>query len=235
MPCDAPRNGQEFMLARFRVANGIFGERAVLLDRTPASANGASGALRIGPDGKLYRRTRQRRPTSASPEASRPITARCCGSTLMRPRPTTSRPEMPIFSLDHPQPQALDWQPASGNLWVVDRVGADAGRLSAVVKMPKQKPRRVPHVICAARRHRRSLGGVLSRRFDADLQREPVHRGRDGTGAHSPALRSGQSRRSIVSVERMLNNQIGGVRVVSDAPDGGLYVATESVLYRLAP
>ena len=39
----------------------------------------------------------------------------------------------------------------------------------------------------------------------------------------------------IVSVERMLTDQIGGVRVVSEAPDGSLYVATESVLYRLAP
>jgi glucose/arabinose dehydrogenase len=39
----------------------------------------------------------------------------------------------------------------------------------------------------------------------------------------------------IVSVERMLTDQIGGARVVSEAPDGSLYVATESALYRLAP
>jgi glucose/arabinose dehydrogenase len=39
----------------------------------------------------------------------------------------------------------------------------------------------------------------------------------------------------IVSVERMLTDEIGGVRVVSEGPDGALYIATESVLYRLAP
>ncbi len=51
---DAPRNGLEFTLARFRFVDGVFAERAVLLDRTKASVTGASGALRIGPDGKLY-------------------------------------------------------------------------------------------------------------------------------------------------------------------------------------
>jgi glucose/arabinose dehydrogenase len=39
----------------------------------------------------------------------------------------------------------------------------------------------------------------------------------------------------IVSVERMLHDQIGAVRVVAEGPDGALYIATESVLYRLAP
>jgi glucose/arabinose dehydrogenase len=39
----------------------------------------------------------------------------------------------------------------------------------------------------------------------------------------------------VVSVERLLQDQIGGVRVVAEAPDGGLYLATENVLYRLAP
>jgi hypothetical protein len=33
----------------------------------------------------------------------------------------------------------------------------------------------------------------------------------------------------------MLADQIGPVRVVSEGPDGGLYIATESVLYRLSP
>ena len=36
------------------IANGVFAERAVLLDRTKASVTAPSGALRIGPDGKLY-------------------------------------------------------------------------------------------------------------------------------------------------------------------------------------
>ena len=39
----------------------------------------------------------------------------------------------------------------------------------------------------------------------------------------------------IVTFERLLKDQIGAVRVVSEGPDGGLYIATESVLYRLAP
>jgi len=39
----------------------------------------------------------------------------------------------------------------------------------------------------------------------------------------------------VISFEKLLTDQIGAVRVVSEGPDGALYVATESVLYRLAP
>ena len=39
----------------------------------------------------------------------------------------------------------------------------------------------------------------------------------------------------IVSVERMLEDQIGAIRVVAEGPDSALYIATDSVLYRLAP
>jgi glucose/arabinose dehydrogenase len=44
-----------------------------------------------------------------------------------------------------------------------------------------------------------------------------------------------QNGSKIVSVERMLRGQPGGVRVVAEAPDGSIYVAGESGVYRLAP
>ena len=39
----------------------------------------------------------------------------------------------------------------------------------------------------------------------------------------------------VAGVERLLTNEIGGLRVVTEGRDGAVYVATESVLYRLSP
>ena len=39
----------------------------------------------------------------------------------------------------------------------------------------------------------------------------------------------------VISVERLLTDRIGALRVVAEGKDGALYVATESALYRLAP
>lgn len=49
---------------------------------------------------------------------------------------------MPIFSFDHPQPKALDWQPLSGDLWAIDGVDPSGGRLSAVVSQSPDRSRR---------------------------------------------------------------------------------------------
>ena len=57
---DAPRNGLEFTLARFRFVNGVFGERAVLLDRTKASVDWRKRRAACGAGRKAVRRVRQR-------------------------------------------------------------------------------------------------------------------------------------------------------------------------------
>lgn len=129
---------------------------------------------------------------------------------------------------------ALDWQPASETLWVVDRVGADAGRLSAVVKQAGQSRAafRTSYALPAG------TGAASAAFYRGGLM--PMFNGNLFIAAETARqlirLRFDPDNASkIVSVERMLSDEIGPVRVVSNAPDGGLYVATESVLYRLAP
>ena len=119
-------------------------------------------------------------------------------------------------------------------MWVVDRVGIDAGRLSAVVKDAGQSRAafRTSYALPAG------TGAASAAFYRGDLM--PIFKGNlfiaAEMGRQLIRLRFDPDNASkIVSVERMLNNEIGGVRVVSEAPDGGLYVATESVLYRLAP
>jgi len=230
---DAPRNGLEFTLARFRFANGVFAERAVLLDRTKASVTGPSGALRIGPDGKLFVAF-----DSASDGRIAGSFATYNGKVLRFNTDATTPDDQPasnpIYSLEHPQPMALDWQPASNTLWVVDRVGVDAGRLSAVLKDAGQSRAafRTSYALPAG------TGAASAAFYRSELM--PIFKGdlfiAAEMGRQLIRLRFDPDNASrIVSVERMLTDQIGGVRVVGAAPDGGLYVATESVLYRLAP
>ena len=230
---DAPRDGLEFTLARFRHVDGVFGERAVLLDRTRASVNGVSGALRAGPDGKLYVAL-----DSASDVRASGSFASYNGKVLRFNTDATTPDDQPasnpIYSLEHPQPLALDWQPATGTLWVIDRIGADAGRLSAIVKDAGQSraTSRTAYALppgtgaASAAFYRGDLMGMFKGNLfvAAEMGRQLIRLRFD------PANGS-----KVVSVERMLQDQIGAVRVVAQGPDGALYIATESVLYRLAP
>jgi glucose/arabinose dehydrogenase len=230
---DALRNGLEFTLARFRFVDGTFGERAVLLDRTRASASGASGALRVGSDGKLYVAL-----DSASDTRIAASFATYNGKVLRINTDATTPDDQPgsnpIYSFEHPQPLALDWQPSSGTMWVVDKVGADAGRLSAVAKDAGQSraASRTSYALPAG------TGATSAAFYRGDLT--AIFKGNlfiaAEAGRQLIRLRFDTENPSkIVTVERMLQDQIGAVRVVAEGPDGGLYIASESVLYRLAP
>jgi glucose/arabinose dehydrogenase len=230
---DAPRNGLEFTVARFRFLNGIFADRAVLLDRTRASMSAPSGALRVGPDGKLYVAF-----DSASDARLAASFASYNGKVLRLNTDATTPDDQPasnpILSLEHPQPHALDWQPSSGTLWVVDRVSGDAGRLSAVPSDARQSRAafRTAYALPAG------TGAASAAFYRGNLI--PIFKGNlfiaADTGRQLIRLRfDAENATKIVSVERMLQDQIGAVRVVTEAPDGALYIATESVLYKLAP
>jgi glucose/arabinose dehydrogenase len=230
---DAPHDGVEFTLARFRYVNGVFAERAVLLDRTRASSTGASGALRIGPDGKLY--------VALDSDSNGRVAASfgTYNGKVLRFNTDATTPDdqpasNPIYSLEHPQPIALDWQPATGTMWVVDGVGVDAGRLSEVSRdVPESRvTSRTSYALSAGTGAASAAfyrGGLMPIFKDnlfiaAEMGRQLIRLRFDPDNASR-----------IVSVERLLQDQIGAVRVVGAAPDGALYIATESLLYRLAP
>jgi glucose/arabinose dehydrogenase len=228
----APRDGQEFTLARYRVVKDVFAERAVLLDRTPASTSGASGAVRVGSDGKLYLAL-----DSSSDGRIAGSFATYNGKVLRlnmdATTPADQAGQTPVFSLDHPQPQAIDWQPPSGHLWVVDRVGLDGGRLS-VVADAKQKR--------AAYRTSYALPAGTGASSAAFYRGEMMPFFKDNlfiaaeVGRELIRLRFDPDNASrVISVERLLKDQIGALRVVAEGKDGALYIATESALFRLAP
>jgi glucose/arabinose dehydrogenase len=233
---DAPRDGLEFMLTRFRGVRDRFGERAVLLDRISASPEGASGALRIGQDGKIYVAL-DNADDSRSAGSFASYNGKVLRFNLDVTTPSDQALFTPIYSLDHPRPRALDWHPISGDLWVVDSMEPSGGRLSAVNGQNDEQ-----------------RGGAGAPRTAYSLPK--------GTGASSAAFYRGglmpafrgdlfiaaeMSRElmrlqfdpnnpaRVTAVERLLTNDIGPLRVVAEGPAGALYLATDTALYTLKP
>jgi glucose/arabinose dehydrogenase len=228
----APHDGQEFVLARFRGVRDVFGERAVLLDRVAASPAGASGALRIGPDGKVYVAL-----DNAADLATSGSLASYNGKVLrLNADATVPRDQAlatPVYSLHHPQPKAFDWQPASGRLWVVDELNDFAGRLIRTDVDLQQRP--TPRVSYALPE---GTGPASAAFYRGDLL--PQFKGdlfiAAAAGRQLIRLRFDPAEPGrIASVDRLLQDALGPLQVVAPAPDGALYLTSDTTLYRMRP
>jgi glucose/arabinose dehydrogenase len=227
--------GLEFMLARFRGVEDSFGDRAVLLDRIPAAPEGANGTLRAGPDGKLY---------VALDSGGDGRTAGSLGSyngKVLRLNVDATTPDdqpghTPIHSLDHSQPKALDWQPVSGDLWIIDGVNPSGGRLSTAASPNPQQGRRA--VMRTAYTLPQGTGASSAVFYRGDLL--PAFRGdlwiAAETGRELIRLQFDPDNMTrVTSVERLLKDEVGPIRVVAEGRDGTLYLASHTALYRLKP
>ena len=121
-----------YALARFRESADTLADRVLLLDEVPAPASNAAASLRFGPDGKLYAAFDDGGDAARAGDLASP------NGKVLRLNPDGSTPDdqaggSPLFSSAYRSPRGLDWDPASGVLWILDAVPAAAGRLSAVV------------------------------------------------------------------------------------------------------
>ena len=221
---DAPRDGLEFLLARFRSVQGRFAERATLLDRIAASPDGASGALRIGPDGKMYVALDSAADAAAA-ESLGTYNGKILRLNADATTPSDQRASSPIYSADHPEPKAMDWHPSSGDLWVIDGVDPSGGR---VRRTASQTAYSLPQ----------GTGASAAAFYRGSLM--PTFRGNlfiaAEAGRQLMRLRfDPEDPTRVSSVDRLLKDEIGPVRVVAEGKDGALYIASDTTLYRLAP
>lgn len=227
-------NDSAFTLSRYRDIADTFGERAILFDRLTASPRGANGALRIGPDQKLY---------PAFDDGGNSRAASGLGSwngkvLRLNVDATTPRDQgaaSPVYAVDHRIPRALDWQPATGELWIVDAIEPSSGRLTAV-KVDNIRQQRA--TIRAQYDLPAGTGATSATFYDGTLI--PAFRGNlfvaAETGRHLIRLAfDPHNPERIISAERLLQNQIGAIRVVSRGPDQALYICTDTALFRLGP
>jgi glucose/arabinose dehydrogenase len=227
------RDAPVFRLARFRAVRDTLGDRAVLLDDIEASSQ-AAASLRFGADGKLY---------AAFDDGGDPVAAGDLSSfngKILRLNADGSTPDdqaaaTPVYSYEHRSPRGLDWQPATGTLWIVDGGAQASARVTAVVAVGGRSKRgavRVsyelpPPVGASALAFYR--GGLIPSFRDNLLVAADE-------GRYLLRIRfDAQDATRIVATERLLQDRVGGVRAVASGPDGAIYLCTASALVRLAP
>lgn len=221
--------GTAFRLARFREANGVLGQRAVLLDGVEAAAL-ASGALAIGADGKIY---------SAFDDGGNPAAREALGSyngKILRLNPDGTTPadqpgKSPVYSTGYRAPKSLDWQTTTKSLWVADDreanddlvvLGGQSLR-SPLAAVNNRIP--LPQRIAALAFYRGDLitsfkGNLLVAAKTGDLLRLRFDQ---RTGAR------------VESTERLSLGDGVRVGVVAIGADEAIYAATDDAVLRLAP
>jgi glucose/arabinose dehydrogenase len=191
-----------------------------------------AASIRFGTDGKLYVAL-----DDGGSARSAGDLASYSGKILrLNPDGTTPGDQTnPVYSVEHRSPRGFDWHPANRVLWIVGGVTPEAQRARAITD--SERPRR---------------GDVRS---SYDLSRAPgassvtFYRGGllpsfrdnllvgfqdDGGGLLRIRIDANDAAR-VVSMERLLENQVGAVRALTVGPDGGIYLCTADALLRLAP
>jgi glucose/arabinose dehydrogenase len=241
---DSP-NGQRDRVVRYRETGATLTDRKVIIEDIPAAQFHAGCRLRFGPDGKLYITTG---------DATQPPLAQrldSIGGKILRLNDDGSvppdnpfvgrkdaRPE--IWSYGHRNPQGLDWQPDSNNLFETEHgpSGGDApGGGDEMNIIDKGKNYGWPLI-----HHRQSQDGLESPLLEYTPAVAPAsgtfYRGSAfaqfrgnfffGTLRGESIIRVVLDGRRVVSQERLLEKQYGRIRDVVEGPEGAIYFSTSN-------
>jgi aldose sugar dehydrogenase len=214
-----------FVLARYRETADTLADRVVLLDDVPASSPDPAGALRFGPDAKLYVAF------DAGGDARLPGDLASPNGKVLRLNADGSTPEdqagaSPLYSSPYHSPRGLGWETESGIMWVVDAAGGGAqvnavgvgsinGRKRGVTKTSVALP--PPDEPSALAVFRDSV-------LIASVHGEPLVRGRIDPN----------DRTRLMETEALRQNENDAVQALAVAPDGVVYFATARAIGRLS-
>lgn len=228
--------GLMFCLARFREVSGTLGDRAILLDGVPASS-APKASLRFGPDEKLYAAFDDggdaRRAGDLASWNGKILRLNSDGTT-----PADQAGLTPVYADGYRSPAGLDWDPRSATLWAADAAATGASQLRAVGSDPELR----------AGKRRGILRGAYALPLAAPPASVAFYRGRmfpAFAGSLFVASEEGHSLLRVrldpqasmppVAIERLLQNRVGGLRVVTIGPEGEIYFATATAIGRLVP
>jgi aldose sugar dehydrogenase len=211
-------DGPLIRLSRYREFRGRLAERAVLSQSPATSSSDRSAVARFGPDGKLY--------VVASGDDP--------GGRLFRLNPDGSMPRdqagtTPAVATGVTGARGLGWATRSGILWIVDD-DLEAGHLSGVSMSP-------PPVRAVVRGRTTLRPGVSSLAFytSDDI---PEMRGEAlivSTESYLLRIRfADDDPTQVERAERLLQDRVGPLRVVTVGPDGAIYFLTDTALGKLS-
>ena len=118
---------------------------------------------------------------------------------------------------------------------MIDGVDPSGGRLSAVTAQTAALRRAALRTAYTLPQGTGASSATFYRgRSHIEFPRESVRRRRDGPQLMRMQFDPDTPTR-ITSVEHLLKDEIGPVRVVAEGRDGALYLASDTSLYRMAP
>ena len=222
-------------VVRYRLSGNILAEGVVLLDNIPANVIHDGGRIRFGPDGLLYITA-----GDAATEQLAQDVASLAGKILrINPDGTTPRTNpfsSPVYSYGHRNPQGIDWNPVTGDLWesehgatgndeinVID-AGANYGwpTIEGSRTMPAMREPITFYNPSIAPSGASFYRGQRFAQFGNNLFVGTLR------GTHLLRLRLDSASRRITGQERLLEGQFGRIRDVVSGPDGYVYFATNN-------
>jgi glucose/arabinose dehydrogenase len=221
-----------YAVARFRESSDTLADEVLLLDQIPAPASNPAASLRFGPDRKLYVAFDDGGNARLAGDLSSP------NGKVSRLNSDGSTPDdqaggSPLFSSAYRSPRGLDWDPASGVLWVLDAAPAAPGRLSAVVATGTRGKRGVTTATVPL--------PDAPQPSSMTFYRGGVIPALEGTlliastkSAYLLRVRFDPDNRThIVGADKLLRDQVGAIRAVTIGPDGAVYFAAGNAIGRL--
>lgn len=227
-------------VVRFREVGNQLGEAMVIFDNIGAANIHDGGRIRFGPDGKLYLTMGD----AAVPALSQDLASN--NGKILRMNDDGSLPaDNPfagsfVYSLGHRNPQGIDWQPGTNQLWSTEHgaTGNDelnrllpgrnygwpvieANRTQAGMETPVlfYDPAIAPSGLSFyAPGGGAVVEGFRNNAFFATLR---------GTHLHRVVFNPGDPL-TVRSEERLLDGRFGRIRDVVTGPDGALYFCTNN-------
>jgi glucose/arabinose dehydrogenase len=222
-----------FTLSRFREVGGTFGDRIVLLGDVRASATKPAGALRFGPDGKLFAAFDDGDNAQIAQDLAS-VNAKVLRLNSNGTTPDDQAGGSPLYSLAFRSPKGLDWD--NGVLWVVDAADPNAPRLNAITASPSGSPKRgttAATLALPSQTRPSSMAAYHGERLRAFANSLLVA---SAEGRHLLRVRLDPANPTrVLGTDRLLQDRLGAVRVVAVGPDGAVYLAGDSAIHRLVP
>lgn len=228
-------------IVRYQLEDGILNEDKVLIEGIPGGPFHDGGRIQFGPDGKLYITTGE----AGNPELSQDLNS--LGGKILRINSDGTIPEdnpwknSPIYSIGHRNPQGLDWDD-SGNL-VATEHGPSGWRGIAHDEI---------NVILSGANY--GWPDVIGDETKEGLVNPILHTGDDTwapsgaefyygdkipqwfgkyfvatlRGSHLHMIDFDLQNNSVISHEKIFQDEFGRLRDVKTGPDGFLYILTSN-------
>lgn len=209
--------GPVYRLSRYRELRGRLAERAVLFETGAPPPAQASAVSRFGPDGKLY--------LALNGDTSNGRLLRMhADGTIPRDQAGTT----PAIAGGIADARGLGWDARSGILWIADDDG-DAAHMSGLSMSAPP----VRAVVRGRRALRAGIGRLAFYTSDAipALRHDALIPSTEGYILRLRFAEDDATR--VARSERLLEQRVGPVRVVTVGPDGAIYFCTDTALGRL--